>query len=932
MQRFTNDVYLIERTKLLEGILCSSLTFTNSILSTDYTKTSALFQLSGNNLSDSERDRIKETILNLYQSPLARGESVNVIDALSFYDRYLAMPGGVFERYEPFLETQTVIVDGQVQEISSSYYGSTFTPKNSISIYYKIYYALPDGIIEDYIEISYLMAVVENKYPLKPYTITDCICRCLELGRPLLKGELPKYTLQGVTYSYDGNGNLVRSIAEGSQADKYDKVIAPNFTMTQCTLREQLQTIGGYIHAEPRLGYDPDGTGLNYEENTVIFDEYGKEEKTSLSEQGYVYRGITQSINDYCTEVSTNVANIVNTLNYTDGVITDPCKGLTRTLRTESVNVMLTESNAEVYTQFPIYSIDKVMCGLFIGNSGEIEPIDITPYIFESHEYNGNLSSYGGAYPYSKSYALYYTQGQKNIKGLFFKPQEGVDTFLSEYAITNILTAVTGESQKDNITDNYPYLCFQITYTPIYSSKFSHAKGRMQNGNHAFTSIYAQSENLIETSYYGENIKGVAERLGNVQETRTYVFKDASYIPRTGQILSTPNGDMVITAVTYQMFHTHVRCTVALTKEFNRISQYVGINSQKRISEVSEREAYARDILIKEYAVIGDKQTDTAKLIRNKKVLLGAFVGGDTDSPINAVVAAGTPKKYWNNEQTPIYYNGVALPVVSSAFGNAMVFSWNYKDNYSAGLQLGRSGVKNWVKDIPYCDYYGRFYWYDFSLTTRLNVTDKRAFANGAMAGVNTYGYPHKTPNAPIRTSRVEQGETKYHNPVLVRKDSREVINVHYELEFVSNRNDLIIGSASASKCTLVGTDTTRRTAKVYFFANHRFGKYPKTLAEVQEQALDTLSIGQGNLNRDFDGFSFVIPNTLDFSSWCIAYVQTTTDVIYSNEDGEETTIPTVTGGEIVLACNNDVQYYRSNGIRDENIYISTTNTNLKGV
>ena len=165
-----------------------------------------------------------------------------------------------------------------------------------------------------------------------------------------------------------------------------------------------------------------------------------------------------------------------------------------------------------------------------------------------------------------------------------------------------------------------------------------------------------------------------------------------------------------------------------------------------------------------------------------------------------------------------------------------------------------------------------------------------------------------------------------------MRKDSREVINVHYELEYITNRQDLIVGSASASKCTLVGTDTTRRTAKVYFFRNHRFGKFPKTLAEVQEQAIYVLSIGQGNMNENLGCFSFRIPNTVAFSSWCIAYEQETADVIYSDEDGEETTIPTVTGGEIVLACNNNVQYYRSNGITTETIYISTTDTNLKGV
>ncbi|MEE1279592.1 MAG: hypothetical protein UHH95_02030, partial [Oscillospiraceae bacterium] len=784
------------------------------------------------------------------------------------------------------------------------------------------------------------------QYPLKPYTITDCICRCLELAEPLLMGELPKYTFQGVTYHYEG-ANLVREIEPNSQADKYDKIIAPNFSMTQATLRECLQVIGSYIHGEPRLGYDPDGTGAHYEENTVIYDEYGKDEKTSLTEQGYVYRGVTQSINDYCTDVSTNVANIVNTLNYMDGVITDPGKGLMRTLRTENVNIMLTESNAEIYTQFPIYSIDKVECGMFNSDGTyKITPVDITAYIFEAHEYNSVLSSYGGTYPYSKSYALYYTQGQKNIKGLFFKPQEGVDTYLSEYAIANILTAVTGENQNDNITDYYPYLCFRVTYTPIYSSKFSHAKGRMQNGNHAFTSIYAQSENLIETSYYGENIKGVAERLGNVQETRTYVFEDASYIPRTGQILSTPNGDMVITAVAYQMFHTHVRCTVALTKEFNRISQYVGINSQKRISEVSEREAYARDILIKEYAVIGDKQTDTAKLIRGKTQLVNTFVGGEFDdgekplsaNPITTAVCAGTKKSYYLNKENhiPEYYNGVALPVVSSAFGNAMVFSWNYKDNYSAGLQLGATDNKLWVQDIPYCDYYGRLYWYDFSLSYLLEVENELKFSNNPIASNATFKYPHRTPRSPIRTSYNNDDNTEYyHNPVLMRKDSRETINMNYELEFVSNRNDLIIGSACASKCTLVGTDLSKRKVKVYFFANDfKFGKYPKTLTALQANFAHEREIGQNNIiteNGAVVGFTFnLVPYA--FTSWCIAYEPKTVTTTYSNEDGETEEISTTIGGEIVLACNNSSEYYQEQNKTGEAIYISTSNTNLKGV
>lgn len=937
MQKFNNDIYLTERTKLLEGVLCQSITFTNYLSSNDYlnAEQSALSYFSKSNGAD---EGTTQFFSNLYKNPLKINDSITAISINDLWESYRSA-----ENLEGFSLTNAsakIVCDGVTTNLSLDQSVELY-PKSSLQISYEFEYRYTSSPLGSDIDISviYTFSVLQNQYPLKPYTITDCICRCLELAEPLLFGETPRYTLQGVTYSFDAEGQtLVRDIAEGSQAAKYNKIFAPDFSMTQCTLREQLKIIGGYIHAEPRLGYDPDGTGLNYEENTIFFEEYGQETETNLGENGYIYRGIAQSLNDYCTNVTTDVANVVNTLNNSDGVITDPGKGVSRTLRTESINIMLTqtEGNAEIYTQFPVYSIEKVECGIFDPNGAELVPLkDITPYIFEAHAYNSILSSYGGAYPYSKSYALYYTQGQRNIKGLFFKADEGgsgnID-YLKNFAITNILTAVTGANQKDNITNYWDGLTFRVTYTPIYSSKFSHGKSEMQEGNHQYTAIYSQAENLIETTYYGENIKGVAERMGNAQETRTYILPNASLIPKTGQRL----GEFVITSVSSQYFHNYVACTVSLTKRFNRISQYVGIKSQKRISEVSEREAYARNILLKEYVVIGTKVPDTAKLIKDRRVLASSLVGGFTDkSPITMAVCGGTPKRYWEGperDKNPVYpYGAVALPVVSSAFGNVMVFSWDYKDNYSAGTQLGKTNGANWVMDIPYSDYYGRFYWYDFSLTSDASVENQKAFADKPTSRANVFGFPQKTPNAPIRTSFVEQNVAKYHNPVLVRKDSREVLNFNYALEYITNREDLIIGSAIASKCTLVGTDMEHRTAKVYFFENHRFGKYPKTLAEVQEQAIYVLSIGQGNINEDLDNFDFSIPVIVDFSSWCIAYEPITITQLYSDEDGNTVEYPLTTGGEIVLACNNDVQYYREKGITTETIFISTTNSNLKG-
>jgi hypothetical protein len=175
------------------------------------------------------------------------------------------------------------------------------------------------------------------------------------------------------------------------------------------------------------------------------------------------------------------------------------------------------------------------------------------------------------------------------------------------------------------------------------------------------------------------------------------------------------------------------------------------------------------------------------------------------------------------------------------------------------------------------------------------------------------------------------------------------VPHLSYAIEYITNRSDFIIGSAIAQKCTLVGTDPSKRQAYVYFFSasateQFNFGKFPKALSNLPFdkqgnpiEPIRRIAIGQDNLSQEADGsykISFDLPTDLSgkvlpFSNWCIAYEQTTETVTYSDEDGNTVEIPTVTGGEIVLACNNNSGSYSDGTIE---FFVTTSNTNLKGV
>lgn len=90
MQTYTHNLYLIEKTKLLEGILCQSLSFTN-VLGKQWGKgdvfypANALTYFSHNerseNLPTSWDDDIENHIANFYKTPIVSKNSYTIVSA-----------------------------------------------------------------------------------------------------------------------------------------------------------------------------------------------------------------------------------------------------------------------------------------------------------------------------------------------------------------------------------------------------------------------------------------------------------------------------------------------------------------------------------------------------------------------------------------------------------------------------------------------------------------------------------------------------------------------------------------------------------------------------------------------------------------------------------------------------------------------------------
>lgn len=839
--KYEHEIVLIEQTKYLEGFLCDTLTFTND-LGRNYTNnTHAVIPTLDSNISKPEEPATPNT----YITPLG-------LENFTFFKCSTVFPGtgGTSTDY-------TMIITRNGSELYKLEQAPTreeidvtlnLTP-GLYSVYYKKTYKGTSG--PQWHSARYDFLVVENTDPLPKWTIKTVIERLLEIAETRRQGDSQKFTLDPALHN------------------KLDAILAPEFAFTSNTLKEVLDQIGGFIHAIPRL-----------KGSVITFDFLGGTEMSEAANYPYIYDSYSCDVENFATKIDSRVDNLVNILDDAQGVLYDPYLYGFKTLRTEQLYARLEDGNMIIETAYPIQEIKAVRCGTVPMGFA----FDITPYIFEEADY-ARMSSIGGEYPKSKAYAVYFTQGQKNIKGLDFKAPHAVDSTFYDYAIVNILNAVAGGIGTFSFS---PDLLFQVSYIPVFSARVEQTKSYIGGLEKPRTLAYNQGANLVETRYYGENLKGVIARTGNTERTRTFIGKRLSSIPKVGQLF---DKDYYIASVTVEFLPFNYKCTLGLSKDFNRISQYIGIDSVKRYYEVSEKQAYDRQINYTDYLIVGDSVEAEGTLFSETEMglnyLLETILQSSTLYPAGSVNARGITSG--GNAQTT-----VTLPLISNAFGNSIVFSFSYADNFSAGNQVvpaNTSGktVTYYMQGVAYGDVYGQMEYLHFKFngmvqTGLFDNISKRITIGRSLPAVDVSQSPF-----------IDTGE----RPLLVKKDNKEVLSINYQIEVVSNRSTIVIGSAFSRNCPFVRGSRPGHAAKLYVLPN-RISKFE----DVIDLTGATLIL---NYEGTEEGFVFVLNGRIIFDpvlthvggkSWALVDGATNELLIGENTelwDGDYIMLPTIT-------------------------------------
>ena len=947
--KFNHDLYLIEETKILEGFIVRSHGYVNTLRITYeripadpiIARTGGLAYIP-----------LKPLVYSIYKTYYVGKKA-------SFPSPYQLFGGDVVyvelgQNYQATSRTSIAVISITGPGTNETFptlngFDWIFTGVGTYTITYKCKrgsnYGQKDTSYATY-TATYMVNVVDNPNKAlitkEKWNALTVLRRALEIAEPLLKNDNPRFTIDGdnknfvgsfatqqdlpvggiagqvawveniasvYQYEFNGagtgwtpNGSLVYPLS--GTAQKIEHIETPEFQFTQSTLREILQGIGGFIHAEPRL------------KNGVIFyDFYGSGEQSEKVFKRYGSQQLQLNIERFATGIDSSVDNLTNSLGYAQGAVVEPFDGGYKNVVTESLYTRIDETNCFASTTKPIRKILKLLAYIDDGGTGAghspSTALDITDYVYESADY-AHLSSYSDNN--SKALAIYYTTGEKNIKGLNVKVNVAIFQSYELYSIINILRDAGGNGFGSNLNSlNIAKVKFNITYEPITSARIKQSKPCIVDTDIQREISYTQGQNLVESRYYGEHLKGVIARMGNPDKVLTVVERGLVLPPKIGTIYEISDGDYYVSASAVEINTTTTKITLTLSKDFNKYSDYVGINSMKRQYEISEKQAFDSHFNYRDYCVIGDyKDYPVNSLLFNAGTSDGNIV------PLAAKMFTQKAEQYQNleyrdkkisccrlrglsNQLSPM--NEILLPVISLAMGNSAVFTCKYEDNYSAGTQAIPVQVGNdtvlYANGTGYTDFWGEIeylnagYYSEVEWVDKVEITNTTAQTNISNELINEtsmslpacVAFP---PNTAICGTVDENGEFN-DNPILLKKGSTEVPTINYQIDFVANRNSIVIGSALAKNLPMVSGLQPEHYATLYVLQN-RINKF--------EPIVD-LSSGSAMRLRDYsNGSGLVINNykTISFNNWS------------SSIDGKAWALVDNATGELLIGENKEIK------------------------
>lgn len=591
--------------------------------------------------------------------------------------------------------------------------------------------------------------------------------------------------------------------------------IIENF-YNQKNLWEILVEVGNYIHAIPEIRF---GSQDRFE---ITFNRLGSTEQYDSKNTKMSIMN-TRGIEDYVSACSSYISNMVQL----GGTIEEWVAP-----KTTDDTYLVSNDTAEIVLTKPIIELleIKVKCNASDGSGIPVgETRDMTDYIYEENVYN-TLSLDFDVTP-NRGIAMYYKLGDNKITGGNYQlPQANINAY-TQYAIKKIIyCAFFGYSANPPDVQNWENVkvnnySFFVKYRTKDSVRQNHTRPDLRK--YLLSSVFDkvpqhnqfnnQQDVVVDSIKFGNNMYGKLIRTGNTNYTMTEWSNSYRELKHKGELYDI-NGELYYVARANHIFYaTHIISEIEYSKDYNQLSQIIGIPSEPRFYEISEQSLIRREVSIDDYLLITD---DFYKLEVDNGYII------NTDHLRNLILFSGTPfskyvvttykgdkdvDQYEQNVGVADFYVDVLTPINAYSSENTLTYEWDMIDNFSAGDKVvdvdGNTDIDadkrayRSLKAVQYTDKYGKAALFDFYIL-------------GDMATPLTNDQIKALPESPFTTRQDEPTKISIWDDTQVEvlatnvkiqdddyngrglgliKDCREALSMNYNLQAITTSDTFVL-------------------------------------------------------------------------------------------------------------------------------------------
>ena len=546
----------------------------------------------------------------------------------------------------------------------------------------------------------------------------------------------------------------------------------------------------------------------------------------TITELKYISIAEGYDANQVCSEIDTDIANIIATNQGTASVVFPSQNGW---ISPRTDDVQLTDQNCEIQTPSIIEKIVKIYInqrvislgadnGMLYDITGE-EMLDVTEFFPEYKKYQ-SLETLG-TYDYQifntdlyKNNTCYWTEDSQTLTLVPTEFASGWGVGTERSAIFNLIVsaiykqyAPSGEdSEGKYITVNgnrvqFPYtfqreyprsLQFRVEYIPRDSSTKIRAV-KQEKCDYEYVLPYNQRAEIVDAPSLGQELDKSVNQMGVNYIKTVQKYKTLDDILPIGTAYIDGADTYILTVNEHeQISNKNITVTHSFSKNWSMLSEYLKQNKQYRNTNIPT------DILVRNL-----HYQDFIELSETKSANYSGFLSVSGRSYISKALSGGVTSVNTEINNMCIYRGegtteGVIVSCSSFAVKKSLVFSGKMQNNLTAGKKVDPDN-DYYCQDVLYTDENGEIETGSILLGVGILGTSLNA---NSLPESNTY------------ENRLNQ--TLASGVFNFEKSSAEHINFTYQIHFVSEMPDIVIGHMLAESCPLIQDRTESLTYQLW--------------------------------------------------------------------------------------------------------------------